>query len=57
VFGQFITACIGLERYRAAKAHSDFLIELLSQLSEDLHEIGLKKIETEGMLKMQQAMY
>lgn len=39
-FVQFMMRCIGLESYRAVKGHTEFLIEFLRSLDDDLAEVG-----------------
>lgn len=42
--------CIGLDQYRAAKAHSEFFIEILKVLHGDLIEIGFTPTTEPGMI-------
>ena len=51
LFVQFMLVCIGLDQYRSAKAHSEFLQELLKCLSEDLNEIGFEPTTVPGLIQ------
>ncbi len=49
--------CIGLEQFRSAKAHSEFLQELLRCLHEDLHEIGFEPTTIPGLIQREQVLW
>ena len=43
--------CIGLYQYRAAKAHSEFILELVKNLQSDLESVGYEPIERPGLIQ------
>lgn len=57
LFVQFMLTCIGLDQFRAAKAHSEFLQELLRCLYDDLHEIGFEPTPLPGMIQREQILW
>ncbi len=49
--------CIGLYQYRAAKAHSEFILELVKNLQSDLESVGYEPIERPGLIQRQQLLW
>ena len=49
--------CIGLDQLRAAKAHSEFILELVKNLQTDLEQIGYIPIDRPGLIQRQQQLW